>query len=64
MDKIKYGTKVVFQNEVYTVIEDPLDDSLLVKRGGAKTPISIPKKDAEIVFQEGRSLNPQRKLNG
>lgn len=65
MDKIKCGTKVEFQGNIYLVIEDPGDNSLLVKRGGSRTPISIPKSQARVVVQEGRvQFDVSRKLNG
>lgn len=58
------GSKVVFQNDVYTVVSDE-GDSLVVKRAGSRTPISVPKSQVRKVFQEGRSeFDTSTRLNG
>lgn len=64
MDKIVPGTKVDFQNAVYVVAKDE-GDSLLASRQGSNYKVSIPKSQAKLILEEGRSpYNVGKSLNG
>ena len=64
MNEYRVGAKVDFQSNIYTIVKDE-GQSLVVKRMGSKSPISIPKSQAKLLFEEGRTnFDINRSLNG
>lgn len=58
------GRLVEFQSTTYRIVKDE-GDSLLVKRSGSNTPISIPKNQSRPLLEEGKTpYDSSRSLNG
>jgi len=53
--KYKIGQKVVYNRDVYSIVDfDGSNDSLIVKRVGQSTPITIPSDQAHPIMEEGK----------
>jgi len=64
MNEYRSGKKVDFQSTIYVIISDE-GNSLVVKRPGSNSPISIPKSQAKLLLEEGRSdYDTKQSLNG